>query len=184
MTLNQLARSIQRALKRSDLVEIDGLGVFKRNKAGEIAFCDSNHARIFISYAAEDIETAEALFTALSAKGYAAWLDRHKLLPGQNWPKRIEDAIASSDFFVPCYSKSSVSKRGNFQAEVRFALECATRLPLDDVFIIPVRLDDCLVPARIQKETQYVDLFPDWKAGLQRVFRIIDKQVCMHCDKC
>ena len=33
MTLNQLARAIQRLLVRSDLVEIDGLGVFKRNKS-------------------------------------------------------------------------------------------------------------------------------------------------------
>lgn len=98
------------------------------------------------------------------------------MLPGQNWPRRIEDAIASSDFFIACFSKRSVRKRGAFQTEIRFALDCAGRVPLDDVFIIPVRLDDCRVPARIQKETQYVDLFPDWRSGLQRVFRIIEKE--------
>ena len=48
---------------------------------------------------------------------------------------------------------------------------------LDDVFLIPVRLDDCQVPVRIQQETQYVDLFPDWAAGLENVFRIIEKQM-------
>jgi hypothetical protein len=33
------------------------------------------------------------------------------------------------------------------------------------------------VPARIQRETQYVDLFPDWNPGLQRILRIIQQQI-------
>ena len=179
MTLEQLGRLIRRRLRRSKAVEIEGLGIFARNNSGNISFCDSSHPRIFIAYAAEDAPSAEQIFNALCARGFAAWLDRRKLLPGQNWPRRIEDAIASSDFFIACFSKRSVRKRGGFQAEIRYALDCANRVPLDDVFIIPVRLDDCRVPARIQKETQYVDLFPDWRAGLQRVFHIIEKQTLL-----
>ena len=104
--------------------------------------------------------------------------DRRKLLPGQNWPRRIEDAIASSDFFIACFSRRSVRKRGGFQAEIRYALDCASRVPLDDVFIIPVRLDDCRVPVRIQTETQYAKSIcsPDWNAGLDRVFQIVETQ--------
>jgi TIR domain len=175
MSPDELALLIQRSLKRSKAVEIDGLGVFARNGAGDISFRPKN-PRIFIAYAVEDTARAEQLFKALSDLGFAAWLDRRKLLPGQNWPRRIEEAIASSDFFIACFSQHSVAKRGGFQAEVRYALDCANRVPLDDVFIIPVRLDDCRVPARIQMETQYVDLFPDWHAGLQRVIHIIETQ--------
>jgi len=178
MSLDELALLIRRSLKRSKAVEIDGLGVFARNRAGDISF-QARNPRIFIAYAAEDLSHAEELFRALSARGFSAWLDRRKLLPGQNWPRSIEEAIASSDFFVACFSRHSVRKRGGFQAEVRFALDCARRVPLDDVFVIPVRLDDCHVPARIQKETQYVDLFPDWHGGLQRVFHIIETQMGM-----
>jgi len=98
------------------------------------------------------------------------------LLPGQDWPRRIQEAIESSDFFIACFSRNSVMKRGGFQVELRQALECAQRLPLDEVFIIPVRLDDCAVPARIRRETQYVNLFPDWDAGLDRVIRIIERR--------
>lgn len=176
MSLDELALLIQRSLKRSKAVEIDGLGTFARTPAGDISF-EARSPRIFIAYAMEDAAHAEALFCALSARGFAAWLDRRRLLPGQNWPRSIEEAITISDFFVACFSRRSVQKRGGFQAEVRYALDCAKRVPLDDVFIIPVRLDDCRVPARIQKETQYVDLFPDWDAGLQRVFRIIETQM-------
>jgi TIR domain len=175
MSLDELAFLIQRSLENSKAVEIDGLGVFARNNAGEISFRATN-PRVFIAYAVEDAPQAERLFRALSDRGFDAWLDRRKLLPGQNWPRRIEDAIASSDFFIACFSRRSVRKRGGFQAEIRYALDCASRVPLDDVFMIPVRLDDCRVPARIQTETQYVDLFPDWSAGLDRVFQIIENQ--------
>ena len=177
MTLKELGRLIERALKRSKAVEVDGLGVFARDKTGEISFEHSNRLRVFIAYATEDRPSAERLFKQLTAHGFAAWLDRRKLLPGQDWPQRIEDAIASSDFFIGCFSAESIKKRGGFQTEIRLALECANRMPLDDVFLIPVRLDDCRVPTRIQRETQYVDLFPDWAAGFARVLRIIESQI-------
>ncbi len=176
MNLDELARLIERSLKRSKQVEIDGLGVFSRTRTGNISLRQSDRPRVFIAYAAEDSALADRLFQNLTDGGYAAWLDRRKLLPGQNWPRRIEDAIASADFFIGCFSRNSTGKRGGFQAEIRYALDCATRIPLDEVFLIPVRLDDCRVPARIQRETQYVDLFPDWNAGLQRILRIIQRQ--------
>ena len=176
MNLEDLGRVIQRSLQRSRAVEIDGLGVFARNHSGDISFQHSDSARIFIAYATEDGAAAERLFNELTARGFAAWLDRRKLLPGQDWPQRIEDAIASSDFFIACFSTRSVRKRGGFQAEIRHALHFASMVPLDEVFLIPVRLDDCRVPARIQRETQYVDLFPDWPAGFERIVRIIEGQ--------
>jgi hypothetical protein len=40
------------------------------------------------------------------------------------------------------------------------------RVPLDEIFIVPVRLTPCRVPRSIQRELQYVDLFPDWIDGL------------------
>src|ERR1700743_3522555 len=176
MNLDELARLIERSLKRSKQGEIDGLGVFSRTRAGNISLRKSNRPRVFIAYAVEDSTLADRLFDDLIDCGFAAWLDRRKLLPVQNWPRRIEDAIASADFFIACFSQNSAGKRGGFQAEIRYALDCAARIPLDEVFLIPVRLDDCRVPMRIQRETQYVDLFPDWNAGLQRILRIIEKQ--------
>ncbi len=179
MNLEDLSRLIQRSLKRSKEVEIDGLGVFARTGTGGISFHDANRPRIFIAYAAEDGALAERLFKDLTARGLAAWLDRRKLLPGQNWPRRIEDAIASSDFFIACFSRNSARKRGGFQAEIRYALDCANRVPLDEVFLIPVRLDDCRVPMRIQREMQYVDLFPDWNTGFDRILRIVETQTLL-----
>ena len=64
-------------------------------------------------------------------------MDEHKLLPGQNWPRAIESAIETSDFFLACYSANSVNKKGGFQAEIRYALDCARQIPLEEIFIVP-----------------------------------------------
>ena len=175
MNAEELAALICRSLQRSPAVEIEGLGVFAKDSRGDISFRRGDLPRVFIAYAAEDLELAEKLYLYFEAWGCAPWLDRHKLLPGQDWPRRIQESIESSDFFVACFSNHSVNKRGAFQAEVRQALECARKVPLDEVFLIPVRFDECRVPARIQRETQYVDLFPDWEAGFARILSIVGK---------
>lgn len=177
MNQDQLARLIRETLNHSPELEIDGLGVFSRGSEGRISFRKSCGPRIFIAYAVEDVRFALDVYSALESRGYEPWIDRRKLLPGQNWIRRIEDAISSSDFFIACFSKNSARKRGGFQAEIRYALDCARRVPLDDVFIIPVRIDDCRVPRAITRETQYVDLFPDFHTGFNRILDIIDGQV-------
>jgi hypothetical protein len=176
MTIDELAALIQRSLKRSRAVELDGLGVFARNRSGKISLHPLNRIRVFIAYARENAAEADRLYEALLDHGFAPWMDRRKLLPGQNWPRRIEDAIYNSDYFIACFSKESVQKKGGFQAELRYALDCARRVPLDDVFLIPLRLDDCRVPTRIQRETQYVDMFPEWDAGFEKVVEILGRR--------
>jgi hypothetical protein len=176
MTATELAVLICQSLEVSRSVEVEGLGVFSRDAQGKVTFREPGWPRVFIAYALEDRLTAERLCDDLLEREYEPWMDVRRLLPGQNWPRRIQEAIEGADFFIACFSSQSVGKRGGFQAEVRYALDCARRVPLDDVFLIPVRLDGCRVPARIMGETQYVDLFPDWGAGVERIVRVMERQ--------
>jgi hypothetical protein len=34
-------------------------------------------------------------------------------------------------------------------------------IPLDEIFVVPVRLDCGRVPRVVQRELEYIDLFPD-----------------------
>jgi hypothetical protein len=176
-SLDAIAQVLLDALQSGAKVDVDGLGSFLHDEKGHIRFVDRSLPKVFIAYVHEDGDAAEQVFTELTAAGFDPWLDRRKLMPGQNWPRSVEDAINFSDFVVACFSKRSVSKKGGFQSEVRYALDCATRMPLDEVFLIPVRFDECQVPFRIQKEVQYVDLYPDWDAGIRRITGIIEKEV-------
>jgi len=165
----QLARLVRECLAKGASIEIDGLGTFFPNGRDGFRFEARNRPKVFVAYVQEDAAAADKLFEDLGAAGFDPWVDRRKLLPGQNWPRAIEDAISTSDFFLACFSQRSVNKKGGFQAEIRYALDCTRRIPLDEIFLIPARLDACPVPARIQRETQYIDLFPDWDRGVARV---------------
>jgi hypothetical protein len=103
-------------------------------------------------------------------------MDEAKLLPGQNWPRAIDRAIELSDFFIGCFSHRSTVKRGHFQCELRYALDVAARVPLEDVFLLPVRLDDCEMPRHVARRVQYVDLFPDWDEGVSRLVRTMHSE--------
>lgn len=169
----QAAALILQCLREGKSVEIEGFGVFEPAENGGFEFKPVEAPRVFIAYAVEDAAAADALFTALQAAGMQPWMDRRSLKPGQNWPRLIESAIESSDFFVACLSSNSVSKRGGFQSEMRFAFDVARKHPLDDAFFLPVRLNHCRVPARISRELQYIDLFPDWQSGIEQLIASI-----------
>lgn len=171
-----LARLVRQCLQEGASVEIDGLGTFLPDNNGGFQFLPRNRPKVFVAYVQEDAASAERLFEALELAGFDPWLDRRKLLPGQNWPRSIEEAITTSDFFLACFSHRSVKKKGGFQAEIRYALDCTQRIPLDEIFLIPARLDACPVPVRIQRETQYIDLFPDWDRGFKRIVTAMRRQ--------
>lgn len=175
-TTQQVARIVRDCLEQGGCVEIDGLGEFRPDRQGGFQFLPQTQPKVFLAYVAEDLEAAEKLYASFLARGFDAWLDRKRLLPGQNWPRSIEQAISVSDFFVACFSRQAIGKRGSFQSELRYALDCARRLPLEEVFFIPVRLEECRIPARISREFQYVDLFPDWEKGLQRILVAIRRE--------
>lgn len=172
----QVARLVARCLAEGRRVEIERLGTFRPDGDGGFHFQPDHKPSVFLAYAAEDGPQVDRLFTALEKAGFQPWMDRRKLLPGQNWPRAIEGAIETADFFVACLSQRAVSKRGTFQSEVRYALECARSAPLEDIYFIPIRLDDCKVPPQIEKQLQYIDLFPDIAAGTNRLVQLIRKE--------
>lgn len=165
----EFGRLLRDWLVRSHRISVKGLGAFERDSGGGIRFEPDSRRRVFLAYVVEDQPEVARLYDALAAHGLAPWMDNRDLIAGQNWPRAIEDSISVADYFIPCLSRRSVAKRGNFPAELRYALDCARRQPLDREFIVPVRLDDCPVPRLLQREYQYVDLFPDWNVGLLKL---------------
>lgn len=172
-----VALIVRECLEQGSAVEIEGLGVFQPLGCGECEFLAYTQPRVFIAYVQENYESALRLDNQLSRRGFSPWLDKMKLLPGQNWPRAIERAIDVSHFVLFLYSRRAASKRGGFQAELRYAMDCARKLPLDEVFIIPARLEDCAVPAKLTREIQYVDLFPDWDKGLRKIIATMKRQL-------
>ncbi len=174
---------IDRYLRDGASIEIDGLGSFKLSTSNQVVFEPTGRIRVFLAYAEEDRADVKRLYTALQKSGFEPWMDREKLLPGQNWPRAIERAIDISEFFICCFSSRSVAKRGHFQCELDYALNVAARVPAEEIFFLPVRLNDCEVPREIAKKVQHVDLFPDWDGGVGELLKAMWHQTLVRGKK-
>jgi hypothetical protein len=170
----RVLRLIDRCVREGSAIDIDGLGSFELN-GGNVVFQSSGRTQVFIAYASEDKAEARKLYSGLEGHGLAPWMDEKKLLPGQNWPRAIERAIQISDYVIVCFSRRSAGKRGFFQSELRYALDVAACVPLDEIFLLPVRLSDCDVPFEIARRTQYIDLFPDWDTGVTALANVMKR---------
>ncbi len=93
-------------------------------------------ASLFLSYAREDIGRARPLATALEREGHHVWWDRH-ISGGQEFAGVIEEALASADVVVACWSQSSVRS-----AWVRDEAAAGR----DNGRLVPVTLDGCPPP--------------------------------------
>ncbi|MCK6563049.1 toll/interleukin-1 receptor domain-containing protein, partial [bacterium] len=101
--------------------------------------------KIFLSYAREDRERVETIYEKLSQAGFSPWMDAKNILPGERWEASIESAIENSHFFLACLSTNSVDKRGLIQKETKKAIDILSKLLDNDIYFIPIRLEECNV---------------------------------------
>jgi outer membrane protein assembly factor BamD (BamD/ComL family) len=116
--------------------------------------------KVFLCHASGDKPPVRQLYKELVAEGVDAWLDQEKLLPGQDWRMEIPRAVQEADVVVICLSKKSITKEGYVQKEIKFALDIAEEKPEGTIFLIPARLEECVVPERLSR-WQWVDLYEE-----------------------
>ena len=118
----------------------------------------NNKPTIFLSYARPDKKEVEKLYQKLTAAGYKPWMDTKDLVAGEDWRKTLQKAIKNASFFIVCLSNNSVNKRGVIQEEIKEALGILRQKLESDIYLIPVRLNDCEIPESLAG-IQYLDLF-------------------------
>jgi len=133
----------------------------------------SDKIKVFLSYAKEDQEIAKKLYDDLHKVGINAWLDSENLVAGENWAVTITEAIKESSFFLPLLSSKTITKRGFVQKELRIALDILDEIPSEDIFIIPIRLDNCDIPYEKLSSIQWVDLFPSYETGFSKILKAL-----------
>ena len=102
--------------------------------------------KIFLCHAKEDAQPVKRVHTHLTRCGFHPWLDEFNLRPGQRWELEIRKAIRESDFVIVFLSSTCVSKRGFVHREIKLAMDTLEEFPEDRVYVIPVKLDECVAP--------------------------------------
>lgn len=118
---------------------------------GERPSVKKRNLRAFLCHSSNDKPQVRKLYRKLIGDNIDVWFDEEDLIPGQDWEYEISKAIDNSDAIIICLSKSSVSKEGFVQKEIRFALDKAEEKPEGTIFIIPALLEECEVPQRLSK---------------------------------
>ncbi len=125
--------------------------------------------RIYLSYSHPDREKVWRLYQQLAAAGMRPWMDVEDILPGEEWEKRLREAMQGSDLILVCLSRESPG-RSSHQAEVLEALEISKQKDEGDIYVIPVRLELCDVPEPLN-HLLWVDLFQE--GGFERLEKAI-----------
>ena len=114
---------------------------------------------IFVSYRRPDIERVRQLVAALEKKGFSVWWDQ-ELAGGENWRRRIEEALGKAKVVVAVWSEEAVGRSGGFVRDE------ATRA-LAENRLVPCRIDRVEPPLGFG-EIQAIDL-SDWNGRSKNV---------------
>jgi hypothetical protein len=100
---------------------------------------------IFVSYANEDAAAANRLAEGLRSSGLEVWFDKVALKIGDPWDRNIQRGIERCSLFLPVISRQALSeenRRSYFWEEWNAAEKLTNRMAPDEVFIVPVAIDD------------------------------------------
>ena len=138
---------------------------------------------VFISYVRENRELVDRLCEDLTSHGIEVWLDRNSLPPGVQWRPAIRRAIRAGAFFIACFSSEYNERlRNQMNQELRLAIEELQLHPDNEVWFIPVKLNECQIPdidigaGKTLLDINYVNLYEDWDGNIQRILRVIQPE--------
>lgn len=129
---------------------------------------------VFLCHASADKPKVKSLYRKLlREKNIEPWLDQAKLLPGQNWDLEIRKAVSKTDVILVCLSKHSISKEGYVQKEIKLALDVADEKLEGEIFLIPLKFEECEVPARLST-WQWLNYFEE--KAYERLLQSLQKR--------
>lgn len=111
---------------------------------------------IFLSYTTADRSRVVAYHDYLKKAGYNVWMDIRQIKGGQDWKFEIEKALNRAALVIIFISKNSVDKRGVVQREIRDALDKSKEILEENIYIIPVLLDNVTLPQELAR-LQYLN---------------------------
>lgn len=118
----------------------------------------ANVGRVFLCHSSTDKAVVRELYSRLRDNGAHPWFDEEDLIPGQDWRHVIEQAVRLSEVIVVLMTNASVTRAGFVNREIRFALDVADEQPEGSICVIPARLEECEIPARL-RDRHWVNLY-------------------------
>ncbi len=178
-TQKELLKYQDEQIKKKD-IQIDkflnivenGIQSGKQNNPSPAKQLINTETKIFISYGERDKTIANKLYHDLKNAGATPWMDTENILPGKDWKIEITQAIKNSTYFLLLLSSESLSTKGYVHKEQKIALEILDEFPQNHIFIIPVRLNNCIPSNENLEKLQWID-FDSYDDGLEKILHVL-----------
>ncbi len=161
--VEELSVKISKALQHRKIIPVNSQYPIVSSK-----ILSSRALTIFLCHSSSDKPAVRELYRRLRTENISPWLDEENLLPGQDWDREIAKAVRVTDIVIVCLSRSSVTKAGYVQREIKYALDVADEQPEGTIFLIPLKLEECNIPERLRR-WHWVNYFEE--SGYQRLMR-------------
>lgn len=131
---------------------------------------------VFLCHSSDDKEIVRSIDVQLKSEGFLTWLDENSLIAGQNWKLAIPRAVRNADVIIVCLSRRSVSKEGYVQREIKLALDIEQEKPDEAIFIIPMQIEECLIPDRLS-HLHTIAFYRDPDKGFQQLITSLQERL-------
>jgi len=173
----RIARVLRQALEQGATLEIDGLGKFVpgggRGVRG-VRFVGQPSRGVHRLCPGGSLAYPKAV-SGLRETRLSSLARQEEASSRTELPRAIETAIQTFRLLRGVLFAPRHFQARSFHSELRYALNCAGKVPLDEISYsaAPGRLRGA---RRISRQVQYLDLFPEWEAGISRVIAVIRAQ--------
>lgn len=123
---------------------------------------ERENPKVFISYARKDKKLARKIKGYLSEKGIDIWWDEEEIKPGDSIPKKIDEGVRNSQWFLQIISPESANSEWMHQ-ELSKMLEMEKQR--NRKLIIPIVTESVPLPSEISNRA-YVNLEEDYEDNM------------------
>jgi len=127
-----------------------------------LVMMEQNEPLIFISYASPDRARVDPIVDELERSDLNIWMDHRRIMAGQKWDMEIRRALGKAAIVVVFLSSLSIDRRGYVQREIKIALQQAEEKLSEDIYIIPVLLDDL---DEFPEAVRHLHMIKAWESG-------------------
>ena len=140
---------------------------------------ETQRTAVFISHATpEENHFVRWLGAKLTAMGYEVWADVMRLQGGDDWTRKLEDALRNRTLKMLLVCTPTGLKKQGVRNEIQIGSDLSKKLG-DSAFIIPLRLED-FEPPLLTAHLQYINFKNNWVDGLAELTELLNAQDIPH----
>lgn len=138
--------------------------------------------RVFLSYSSKDRLTVRYLYNQLQhTRGVKPWFDDTILLPGEEWENEITRAVNEVDVVLVCLSPNILTRSGNINSDIVYALNQAKKRTTNPPTILLVKIESCDTPEPL-RSVQTINWYD--KYGYQQLVEALQAKTNRLLEAC